>query len=498
MIGAFLTEVAAAVTVDAMKGSARSVIGVAPDEVERAVTAAYERAHQRFFDRYGDRFGTASESFLARQENVELALRATFRSAADLKREDLNAEGYGESPPATPEAVGFFVGALAEESAKERALDAIFADKADRELLAGVDRRMRDVHAALLEQASGMAAGGAYDGVRTPEEHVEESLRSTILPLSHVPLAVYGAPCGQSESNVRALIDYSKAGRAMLPYIVRGNMLYTFYNLRRSGGPFAAAVEGAADKFKAKDWWADPVTHRWYVELMGRALNKLTGRKRLNLDKRHKRYYFEPLRDDESDPEIGPEDAGDESRFRTVGYRTLGGTVSSRKVAYRPRFKHNGEYKNFWEHWAVSLRFHQVGPRSWCLTLRPGRRYTDDGYEQVSPKRMGRRSTKHRSRMYNMDVLNEVHFWREFLSEGSPRIVMSFGGQAIVIENEMLSGDIEWPGVPDDAKPISNDRHDEDLFSLAELDEAVAQGGEPEGDEDWDEWDEEDWDDEAE
>ena len=77
--------------------------------------------------------------------------------------------------------------------------------------------------------------------------------------------------------------------------------------------------------------------------------------------------------------------------------------------------------------------------------------------------------------MYNIDVLTEVNFWRDYLSGGKPRIVFDFGCQKLVVATELLSGSVTWPGVPDDARAFTHTAYEEDLFTmveLAELDDA--------------------------
>jgi hypothetical protein len=71
----------------------------------------------------------------------------------------------------------------------------------------------------------------------------------------------------------------------MLPFIVREQELLTFDNLTYSESPIPAVK-----------WWDDPDRCLWYVALLNRSLNKLTGRKGLQLDKEHHRYYFEPAK----------------------------------------------------------------------------------------------------------------------------------------------------------------------------------------------------------
>jgi hypothetical protein len=73
--------------------------------------------------------------------------------------------------------------------------------------------------------------------------------------------------------------------------------------------------------------------------------------------------------------------------------------------------------------------------------------------------------------MYNYDLLEELNFWRDFLSDGKPRISLDFGnGQRILISTALMSSEIAWPGIPEEfAKPFRNIEYDEDLFTLTEL-----------------------------
>jgi len=294
----------------------------------------------------------------------------------------------------------------------------------------------------------------------------------------------------------------------MLPFIVREKTLYTFTDLRKDMNPFSKSINpGAAGRYHAIDWWSDPNWMQWYVTLLNRSLNKLTGRLGLNLDKDHNRYYFEALSEEEleeasvvdnlpsDNDELDEDTTQDIARFRVVFSRTIGGQHRSRQVAYRPSFK-NGGYKNYWEHLAVRLRFHYLGGMSWVLSIRPERRFTRDSYVPLTPRGTGRRSSNRKSHLYNADVHGEVHFWREYLSRrhprgrSNPRILLNFGDQAAIIENEPVTVEIDWPGVPDDVREIRYVRQDEDLFSLAELDAFLDdddEGGVEWGkDEEWD------------
>jgi hypothetical protein len=301
-----------------------------------------------------------------------------------------------------------------------------------------------------------------YQGIISPLEIVSESLYSTLLPITNIPEYVYIAPCERAEADIRDMIVRPEHGSVMLPYIVRGGNLLTFDRLTEENTCFRKVIDSySAEACYAPAWWADPDQYRWYVELLNRTINKLTGRKGLNFDREHRRYYFEP------------EERGVEKK---VSYKSISGKGATRKVCWNPRFKHDNEPKSYWEHLAVSLQFYLVAQESWCLSIRPERRFTRDGFTPLAPKNIGRRSTSRKSHMYNLDVLKEVQFWRDFLSESNPRIICSLGGQSLVIENAIIQGEIRWPQIPEDVKRRLTVDYEEDLFTMADLREATDTG----------------------
>ncbi len=79
--------------------------------------------------------------------------------------------------------------------------------------------------------------------------------------------------------------------------------------------------------------------------------------------------------------------------------------------------------------------------------------------------------THKKSRLFNYDLLAEVQFWRDFLSDSSTRIVFPFGpsSQRIVVFTDLMHGTVSWPGIPEEhAKPFRNVAYVDDLFSWAE------------------------------
>jgi hypothetical protein len=285
---------------------------------------------------------------------------------------------------------------------------------------------------------------------------IQETVHSSLLRVASMPRFVYFAPCLVNERDVRSQLVVSDDSEIALPYIVRGNVLYTFNDLTEETTPFQKVIEGAAERDQAANWWGDPDLSKWYVTLLNRSLNKITGRRGLNLDKEHHRYYFDPDLDDAGIP-----------RSRSVTYQPLNQAASTKNVVWRPKRKKTGEPKNHWTHLAVSLRFHRVTTHDWVLSVRPERRFTVDGIKPLVPKAIGRRATSAKSHMYNYQLLGELQFWKEYLSSGNPAMILDYGGQSLVIDAELTIGSAEWPGVPGDVRPFENTSREMDLFSSA-------------------------------
>lgn len=310
-------------------------------------------------------------------------------------------------------------------------------------------------------------------------QHVNETLHSSLLPVTHMPLSIYSAPCTLTPVEIQEQLVASGSNETdvYLPFVCSEQRLITFCNLDDRNGPFQPYINMQACRREASpEWWVDPDRARLYIQLLNRTLHKITGRRGLRLDKEHQRYYFEPL----GEP--------DNPQPRKVSYRGLQGKLTERNVAWQPRVRSTGQVKKYWEHMAISLQFHRVGNLSWCLSLRPEHRYTLDGMTSLEGKQITRKATKRAARTRNYDVLGELHFWRDFLSDASPRIICSFGNQHLVIETQFIQTSVTWPGVPEDTRPFTNTHFQEGLFTYAAYESVLSsEFGEA------DEWEHEEW-----
>ncbi len=84
--------------------------------------------------------------------------------------------------------------------------------------------------------------------------------------------------------------------------------------------------------------------------------------------------------------------------------------------------------------------------------------------------------------MFNYDFLGEVHFWRDYLSNSRPRIIMPFGDkQRIIVSSTLMSGTVMWPGIPPEYdKPFTNIEYVDDLWSWAEVANLAGEDNEQE------------------
>ena len=298
-----------------------------------------------------------------------------------------------------------------------------------------------------------------YIGLEPEQNVVRETFYSSLMPLTHFPRVIYLAPCELDEETARQQIVNPFYEGIILPFVIRSNNLISFNNLTDENTPFCKSIDPySAEKHYVNDWLIDPDYSRWVLTLLNRSLNKITGRKGLLLDKDHRRYYF-PLAENNGD--------------RAVVYNSLSGRRQSRKVAWKPITKITGEPKRYYEHMAVSLQFHHANEQSWFFSIRPERRFTNDGVVSIHSDKVGSRSTRKKARMYNIDFLTEVHFWRDYLFDGKPRLILNFGDNknSLAIENELLRSEISWPKVTEDRSNLLTIQYHDDLFSLADLNE---------------------------
>lgn len=323
-----------------------------------------------------------------------------------------------------------------------------------------------------------------YIGSKNPEienqktSYIRETVYSTLFPVDAMPRYIYGVACKYNDLQAKEaakeiILPIDKT--EIYPFLLRSGMLFCFQNLNYQNGPFRQLVSNQkVERYDVHEWCEDPERKKWFTTLLNYSLNKLTGRKGLQLDKIHRRYYFQPQ---------------EPGKALEVNYRPLNQSTATRKVVWQPIAKKTKEPKSYWYHLAAALQFHQVSDEHWCFSIRPEMRVTKDGFNLLEAKKIGSRVTHKKSRQFNYDLLGDVNFWRDFLSGGQPRIILPFGakGQTIIVSTTMMQAEIEWPGISEEyAKPFKNVEYPENLFSWAAL--ARLENEDTAQTDSWEEW----------
>lgn len=310
------------------------------------------------------------------------------------------------------------------------------------------------------------------DATLEVDRSVTESLHSSMLWIQSLPSRVFSATTVLS-------FDQALAGlrrtNDLTPFWLHADRLWTFHDLNDAQGPFSEVVDRlSVEAIRADVAWADPDSHRLYVNLLNRSLTQHLGRKGLRYDRQHRRHYFG-----------APDPVAPVSRT----YKAKSGRSQRREVVRQARYK-DGTAKDVWWHLAARFRFEQVGPRAWYFTIRPEYHLTKDGHTPLEHQRIGRRVTRAKSTLYNEGYLGLVHFWRSMLSGENPRTVLH-AGQLIIIDTHLVDTSITWPGVPSDEIPFDADPFPESLFTIAELDDVDGGDADDPFDEAWDDTGEE-------
>jgi hypothetical protein len=288
-----------------------------------------------------------------------------------------------------------------------------------------------------------------------------ERVQSTCLQVTQFPGQVFYAPCeykSGDEEKVRRKRNYNKYS-GLTPFFLADDRLYSFCDLRDRFNPFREITDrNKADSLRVDNLLTTQDGRNRVVRLLNMSLRQHLGHKQVAYHSVHHRYHFVQIH---------------KGKPRSEQIKSVTNRAASRKVVWQPIRKSTGEPRKYWYHLAAGIAFQPVGKHSWVLTLRPERHMTTDGKTPYNPKYIGRRITSLKARMYNDKYLDEVHFWRYFLSGGKPDIHLSFGHQHVLINTALLSYDVDWPGTEGDTKTFSNVLFDDDLFTFAERREVL-------------------------
>lgn len=335
-----------------------------------------------------------------------------------------------------------------------------------------IDKRpmVYSVRVLLTIKATHEAKHGKDQSVKSSTIEIKsERVQSTCMAVTQFPGQIFYAPCQYKrgeETKVREKRNYDKYS-GLTPFFLADDRLYSFCDLGQTFNPFRDVIEASQAEFRSvDDLLKTQEGHNRVIRLLNMSLRQHLGHKGVAYNADHHRYHFLQSK---------------EGKERSQSYRSVTNRSVSRNVVWQPVRKSTGEPRKYWYHLAAGITFQRVGDHSWVMTLRPERHLTTDGKTPYNPRYVGRRITSLKARMFNDKYLDEVHFWRFFLSGGKPDIHLAYGQQHVMVSAELLACNVEWPGTEGDKKAFSNIRFDEDLFTFAERRDA----SEDDLDEDW-------------
>ncbi|HEY2497287.1 MAG TPA: HNH endonuclease signature motif containing protein [Candidatus Angelobacter sp.] len=291
---------------------------------------------------------------------------------------------------------------------------------------------------------------------------VAEDLTATALIVTHLPQYVYVARCKYTtgeDALVKQETKWPSNRNILTPFLLKNENIYCFQDLRKTNNPFRSVMErGTEDHIETDAFCSELDGERDFVTLLNRSLYKFAARRNVRYDPEHRRFYFESLKP---------------GTPRTVKYKSLTGRTVSRESVWNPVRRATGEPRKYWWHLAAGLRFHRVDDASWILSIRPERHLTSDGITPLPPAMIGRRVTSAKSHMFNYQYLSEVGFWRDFMCNGEPRMIIGYGNQSTIISSSLHQLCVTWPGIPGDEKAIKTEGYEETLFTMADFELAM-------------------------
>jgi hypothetical protein len=262
----------------------------------------------------------------------------------------------------------------------------------------------------------------------------DEVVDISILPVTALPERIYVAPTKyRTTVEVAEGLPRPRRREEVLPFVLSAGKVWAFHDLREARGPFARAVDVAAaeERSVAEVVAEQPSMYLWLLNAMLRLALRRRG---IGHDRDHDRYFF--LSDHET-------------ITRRVVAKTKLGRAQNQKKVVRQEGELSGNLRNVWWHLAASLRFEQFAPGQWGLTLRPEYHLTSDGSTQLDPRRVGRKVTRRKSRMYNEAYFDAVHFLRYFLMDGRSRMVIRAGAQLVAVGADFPQVKARWVAIND-------------------------------------------------
>lgn len=246
-------------------------------------------------------------------------------------------------------------------------------------------------------------------------EESGELILSNWFPVLEFPKFVYKAP-----TKFPAKAEITKNLTGYYSFIFKEGAIYSFSDLRDRERELSTMCDPEnVSVLNTKEMPSE----KYFIELLNSVLYITAVQN--DLEPEGERFYFSPK----------VLSNNTKSKFELV---TLAGKKDSRKKIYIYGLSRSVEYK----HLAVKLKFQQLGS-DWFLEIEPDFYFTYPNRRYSSRKEVGIRIIKEKANLYNKEYLYLLHFWKQFLSKNSDRIILfcdnASNAQEVVIGTNNLS-----------------------------------------------------------
>lgn len=238
--------------------------------------------------------------------------------------------------------------------------------------------------------------------LRQAPDEISEVLVSNLLPVTP-PKFLWSAPTFlSSKKDVHEFYKYPA-------FIVKGGILYTFFDLNNPRSPFVDLIKPNTRKTREEfaEWREDPDKWRWAIELLNDTLRAHLFNHGIKFNFKTSRYYFAP------------------KGKRSVKIKWGSGT--DRCVVRYP----DGGVGN-WVHQAARLRFETLGEDLY-LSVEPSWMFTIDGHTSVPSERAGPLAIMWGGRERNGSILRHILMWSDAITQGFVTGKIPAGSQNLII-----------------------------------------------------------------
>jgi hypothetical protein len=295
----------------------------------------------------------------------------------------------------------------------------------------------------------------------------KEELYTNLFPVRTLPEVFHASTAYTDIKDIR-----DEASGHLPPICIIAGRLFTFANLRTTQSGLADFCDRDVESISAKEWIAnDPERQRDLVFLLNQLLGKLRYERGLRFNRDYGRTYF-PKPDDSAEKSL---------KLKWFNVRTHREVAVPRTVVQYYEYGLN----RFWRHLACYLSFSRLGS-AWFLRIIPKYFFTSDGETACEKDFVGPYTTRVKALEHNMQVLNHVLFWADFLANRQDYIACRIEGKMVLnIDRTPLSGVAGFaipddPAVYEEKAPTPTDMFSNtDLFGPAQDDDDdLSEGGE--------------------